>query len=91
MNNIHWMGSHMKEVGLLLAVFWSFYFMTVGGLWMMGFCLNGFCGMHFEIASCWQGLGAAVAAIPTVWAVIKGAVMMYHDDSELNTNKGEKP
>lgn len=86
-----WVRRNVYTCAALMAIAWGLFFMCVGASWLIGFWLNGLFGMHFELASCWQGLLGVVGAIPSLYGLIKQALGKYRIDSELNSEKGEKP
>ena len=65
--------------------------MIVGMSWLVGFWLNGLLGMHFELASCWQGLLGVIGAIPSLYGLVRQSLGKYRIDSELNSERGARP
>ena len=75
-----------KQVGLLMT-----FLMGILGLvmlsWLFGYWSNGLYGTHFEINSCWQGLGGIVTGLGGLATM----AAKYYIDSKYNSNNGEKP
>ena len=53
-------------------------------VWLFAFFANGLFNCHFDLSSCWAGVGAITAAATAGWG-------KWLVDSWLNTNQGEKP
>ena len=62
-------------VGAFLLLFLS---------WLIGYYANGLLGTHFDLASCWGGVGAVSGG--GVLAAVK-----YIADSWSNSEKGQMP
>lgn len=69
----------------LLAAF------TVLLSWLYGYWSNGLWGTHFEINSCWQGLGGIVAGLGGVAALAGTQYAKYYLDSKYNSAEGKSP
>ena len=52
--------------------------------WLFAFFRNGKCGAHYELASCWAGVGAIATAAATGWG-------KWIQDSKYNSKPGEMP
>ena len=58
---------------------------------LVGFWLNGLYGYKFELAVCWQGVGAVASGVATLWTVAQAVLKKYEIDSSLNSSPGEMP
>ena len=59
--------------------------------WLAGYWLNATRDMHFEINSCWQGVGVVVTGLGGVAALAGSAWCKHWIDSKYNSAEGEKP
>lgn len=64
---------------------------TVVLSWLYGYWSNGILGTHFEISSCWTGVGAIAAAFASIVGLAKAAWTKYSQDSQFNTLNGHMP
>ena len=86
-----WAKNHASEIvtliGLLICGFILFVLMS----WGIGYYLNGFYGMWFDLGSIWQGLGACVTAIGSLLTVAGVNLGKRYIDSKFNSPIGERP
>ena len=59
----NWSKHHLAQLIILAGVIILFLVVCVLFSWFVGFYMNGFYGMKFDLGSVWQGLGACVTAI----------------------------
>ena len=78
------MGSKMSRIQkyLLEGLVGAFLFLFAS--WGIGYYANALCGMHFDLASCWGGIGAVSGG--GVLAAVK-----YIADSWPNSEQGRMP
>ena len=72
-----------KQIGVLMTFLMVFLGLVLLS-WLAGYWCNGLLGTHFEINSCWQGLGGVAALAGTQYA-------KYYLDSKYNSAEGESP
>ena len=59
--------------------------------WGYGYWSNALAGTHFELGSCWQGIGVVATGLGSVAALAKAAWTKYGADSQYNSRAGERP
>lgn len=78
----------MKKILCILHDYWVgvIFAMTLilFSVWIIGFFGNGLYGSHFDLASCWAGVGAIAAAAATGWG-------KWVIDSTKNSEPGQMP
>ena len=80
----------MKQIGVLLT-FRMLFLGLVLFSWLYGYWSNGIYGTHFEINSCWQGLGGIVAGLGGVATLAGSQYAKYYLDSRYNSEEGKHP
>ena len=86
-----WVRNNVYTCAALMAILWGLFFMCVGTSWLVGYWLNGLCGYHFELSSCWQGLLGVIGAVPSIYGLVRQSLGKYRIDSELNSPAGAPP
>lgn len=87
----NWSKKHLEKLIILIGVFIMSFILFVLISWGVGYYANGFFGMHFELGSIWQGLGACVAAITGLLTLAATSLAKLYVDSRYNSPQGEKP
>ena len=87
----NWSKHHLGQLIILAGVIILFLVVLVLFSWFVGFYMNGFCGMKFDLGSVWQGLGACVTAISGLLTVAGVQLGKHYVDSRYNSAAGEKP
>lgn len=87
----NWSKRHLEKLIILIGVFIMSFILFVLVSWGIGYYANGFFGMHFELGSIWQGLGACVAAITGLLTLAATSLAKLYVDSRYNSPQGEKP
>ena len=82
---------HLGQLIILAGVIILFLVVCVPFSWFVGFYMNGFYGMKFDLGSVWQGLGACVTAISGLLTVAGVQLGKHYVDSRYNSQAGEKP
>lgn len=59
--------------------------------WLVGYWCNGLLGTHFDLNSCWAGIGAIGTGMLSVAGMAGAAWSKYKVDSALNSAPGEPP
>lgn len=59
--------------------------------WEVGFWLNGLYGYHFDLGSCWAGVGVLGTSMLTIASMAGVLWGKYHTDSALNSKTGAPP
>ncbi len=59
--------------------------------WFYGYWSNALWGTHFELASCWTGIGATGTMLATIIGLGKAAWTKYGVDSQFNSALGSSP
>ena len=87
----NWSKHHLAQLIILAGVIILFLVVCVLFSWFVGFYMNGFYGMKFDLNSVWQGLGACVTAISGLLTVAGVQLGKHYVDSRYNSQAGEKP
>lgn len=87
----NWSKHHLSQIIILAGVVILFLVVCVLFSWFVGFYMNGFYGMKFDLGSVWQGLGACVTAISGLLTVAGVQLGKHYVDSKYNSAAGEKP
>ena len=87
----NWSKHHLAQLIILAGVIILFLVVCVLFSWFVGFYMNGFYGMKFDLGSVWQGLGACVTAISGLLTVAGVQLGKHYVDSRYNSAAGEKP
>ena len=87
----NWSKHHLGQLIILAGVIILFLVVCVLFSWFVGFYMNGFYGMKFDLGSVWQGLGACVTAISGLLTVAGVQLGKHYVDSRYNSQAGEKP
>lgn len=87
----NWSKHHLGQLIILAGVIILFLVVLVLFSWFVGFYMNGFYGMKFDLGSVWQGLGACVTAISGLLTVAGVQLGKHYVDSRYNSAAGEKP
>ena len=87
----NWSKHHLGQLIILSGVIILFLVVCVLFSWFVGFYMNGFYGMKFDLGSVWQGLGACVTAISGLLTVAGVQLGKHYVDSRYNSQAGEKP
>ena len=87
----NWSKHHLGQLIILAGVIILFLVVCVLFSWFVGFYMNGFYGMKFDLGSVWQGLGACVTAISGLLTVAGVQLGKHYVDSRYNSAAGEKP
>lgn len=87
----NWSKHHLGQLIILAGVIILFLVVCVLFSWFIGFYMNGFYGMKFDLGSVWQGLGACVTAITGLLTVAGVQLGKHYVDSRYNSQAGEKP
>lgn len=87
----NWSKHHLSQIIILAGVIILFLVVLVLFSWFIGFYMNGFYGMKFDLGSVWQGLGACVTAISGLLTVAGVQLGKHYVDSKYNSAAGEKP
>ena len=87
----NWSKHHIGQLIILSGVIILFLVVCVLFSWFVGFYMNGFYGMKFDLGSVWQGLGACVTAISGLLTVAGVQLGKHYVDSRYNSQAGEKP
>ena len=87
----NWSKHHLSQLIILAGVIILFLVVCVLFSWFVGFYMNGFYGMKFDLGSVWQGLGACVTAISGLLTVAGVQLGKHYVDSRYNSAAGEKP
>ena len=87
----NWSKHHLGQLIILAGVIILFLVVCVLFSWFIGFYMNGFYGMKFDLGSVWQGLGACVTAISGLLTVAGVQLGKHYVDSRYNSAAGEKP
>lgn len=86
-----WAQANWLVLVVLLTIFWMVFLCSVAFSWLYGYWANALRGTHFEIASCWTGVGAIAAAFGAILSLAGAGWAKYHTDSKFNTVQGQKP
>lgn len=70
---------HDNWVGVILTMTLTLFF-----VYLYAFFRNGHYGEHYDLASCWSGVGAIAAAAATGYG-------KWWTDSKYNSGDGQKP
>ena len=90
-NLVHFAGQNLRGF-LVLALFCLVGFLSLVLLsWLVGFWMNGLYGFHFELQSCWSGLGAIAAGAGSVLAMAGINMGRHYIDSKFNSQIGHRP
>lgn len=87
----NWSKHHLGQLIILAGVIILCLVVCVLFSWFIGFYMNGFYGMKFDLGSVWQGLGACVTAISGLLTVAGVQLGKHYVDSRYNSQAGEKP
>ena len=87
----NWSKHHLGQLIILAGVIILFLVVCVLFSWFIGYYMNGFYGMKFDLGSVWQGLGACVTAISGLLTVAGVQLGKHYVDSRYNSQAGEKP
>ena len=87
----NWSKHHLAQLIILAGVIILFLVVCVLFSWFVGFYMNGFYGMKFDLGSVWQGLGACVTAISGLLTVAGVQLGKHYVDSRYKSQAGEKP
>lgn len=87
----NWAQANWLALVIFLTVIWMMFLCVVGFSWLYGFWSNGLRGTKFDLASCWQGIGAIMLGFGSILGLAKAGWTVYRTDSELNSKPGEKP
>jgi len=77
---MNWLQKHIAVICMAFGLF-SGMFVIVS--WGIGYYANALFNMHFDLASCWSGIGAIGVGLV--------GLLKWLVDSGLNTNKGDMP
>lgn len=86
---VDWLDHHRLVPVVIAGVLVSLCLITVFGSWLIGYYANALLGMHFELASCWQGITIGVSGIGGVAGSAYTIWKMYDTDSRFNSKAGE--
>lgn len=87
----NWSKKHLEKLIILIGVGIMSFILFVLLSWGIGYYANGFFGMHFELNSIWQGLGACVSAIVGLLTLATTSLAKLYVNSRYNSPLGEKP
>lgn len=87
----NWSKHHLGQLIILAGVIILCLVVLVLFSWFVGYYMNGFYGLKFDLGSVWQGLGACVTAISGLLTVAGVQLGKHYVDSRYNSNQGEKP
>ena len=87
----NWSKHHLAQLIILAGVIILFLVVCVLLSWLVGFYMNGFYGMKFDLGSVWQGLGACVTAISGLLTVAGVQLGKHYVDSRYNSAAGQTP
>ncbi len=91
LNLADWSKHHLGQLIILCGVIILGLVICVLISWFIGYYMNGFYNMKFELGSVWQGLGACVTAITGLLTVSGVQLGKHYVDSRYNSAAGEKP
>lgn len=86
-----WAQANWLALVIFLTVVWMLFLCIVAFSWLYGFWANGLYGTHFDLGSCWQGIGAIMLGFGSILGLAKAAWTKYQADSEHNTLPGHAP
>ena len=86
-----WAQANWLALVILLLLIMMLFICIILGSWLFGFWSNGLHGTHFELQSCWTGIGAVVAGLGGVASLATAAWSKYHTDSKFNSATGIMP
>jgi len=77
---VNWLQKHISTICMAFGLFAAVFVLVS---WGIGYYANALFGMHFDLGSCWQGVGAIGAGLVGLfkWLV----------DSKFNTGPGMMP
>lgn len=87
----NWSKHHLSQIIILAGVIILCLVVLVLFSWFIGYYMNGFYGLKFDLGSVWQGLGACVTAISGLLTVAGVQLGKHYVDSKYNSQAGEKP
>ena len=87
----NWSKHHLSQIIILAGVIILCLVVLVLFSWFIGYYMNGFYGLKFDLGSVWQGLGACVTAISGLLTVAGVQLGKHYVDSKYNSAAGEKP
>lgn len=76
-----WLLKHISEICIVAGLFMAIFVFVA---WAVGYFANGLYNYHFELASCWAGIGAMGVGLVGLFKYIT-------DSSPWNTTKGNMP
>lgn len=76
---------------IILSCIMMVFLVAVMVSWLVGYWANALYGMHFELSSCWSGIGVVVTGLAGVVALAGACWTKYHTDSKFNTPAGLPP
>ena len=82
---------NQKLVITMLILVMMVFLCLVMGSWLFGYWANAIWGYHFEIGSCWQGIGVVITGLGGVAALAGSAWAKHYIDSKYNSEEGEMP
>lgn len=83
-----WAQANWLALVIFLTAFWMLMLVSVVLSWLWGYWSNGLWGTHFEIGSCWTGVGAIGAAFASIVGLAKAAWTKYGQDiQQVNQEK----
>lgn len=86
---VNWLDHHRLVPVVLAGILVSICLATVFCSWLIGYYANALFGMHFELASCWQGITIGVSGIGGVTGSAYTIWKMYDTDSKFNSKEGQ--
>jgi hypothetical protein len=84
-----WAQANWLALVILLTVYWMFFLCIISLSWLYGYWSNPLFGTKFEIASCWTGIGATIAAFATIVGLAGVSWAKYHTDSKFNSEENK--
>lgn len=86
-----WAQHNWLALVIFLLLIMMLFICAVMFSWLFGFWSNALYGTHFELSSCWQGVGVIVTGLGGVAALAKAAWSKYSTDSRFNSELGVMP
>lgn len=84
-----WAQANWLALVVIMTIIWMLFLCAVAFSWLFGYWSNALNDTHFEIGSCWTGIGAIGVAFGSILSLAGAAWAKYHTDSKFN--QGDKP
>lgn len=86
-----WGEKNWLSLVIIMGIVLMFFVCAIMASWLIGYWANALYGMHFELSSCWSGIGVVVTGLGGIVGLAKAAWTKYGYDSRYNTPAGIAP